>query len=77
MVMNEKVIGSGEVARQLGIQRWRLTQLIELGKLPDASGQVQGRRLFSEADVEAIIAKYLELADAKAAKEVPKAKLAG
>ena len=75
--MNEKVLGSGELAKQLGVPRWKLTQMIELGKLPEASGKLEGRRLFSAADVDAIVAKYLELAEAKAAKEVAKAKLAG
>lgn len=70
--MNERVFGSGEVARQLGIQRWRLTQLIELGKLPDASGHVEGRRLFSEADVAVIADKYRELCQAKAEKDMAK-----
>lgn len=75
--MNEKVLGSGEVAKQLGVPRWKLTQMIELGKLPEASGKLEGRRLFSPADVDAIVAKYLELAEEKAAKEVAKTKLAG
>jgi DNA-binding transcriptional MerR regulator len=72
--MSEKVFGSGEVAKQLGVPRWKLTQMIELGKLPEASAKLEGRRLFSAADVDAIVAKYLELAEEKAAKEVAKAK---
>ena len=44
----------GEVARQVGIDRWRLAYLIERGKLPPPSGEVPGRRLFSRADVEKI-----------------------
>jgi DNA-binding transcriptional MerR regulator len=75
--MNEKMFGSGEVAKQLGVPRWKLTQMIELGKLPEASGKLEGRRLFSPADVDAIVAKYLELAEAKAAKDVARAQLGG
>jgi DNA-binding transcriptional MerR regulator len=76
--MNEKVFGTGEVAKRLGIPRWKLTQLIELGKLPEASGKVEGRRLFSLADVEAVTGKYRELCQAKAEKEgLAKATLVG
>ena len=44
----------GEVARQVGIDRWRLAYLIERGELPPPSTQVPGRRLFSPEDVEKI-----------------------
>jgi hypothetical protein len=70
--MSEKVFGSGEVAKQLGVPRWRLVQLIELGKLPEASAKLEGRRLISQADVEAVTGKYQELCQAKAEKELAK-----
>lgn len=75
--MSDKVYGSGELAKHLGVPRWKLVQLIELGKLPEASAKLEGRRLFSLADVEAVTAKYQELCRAKAEKELAKAKLAG
>lgn len=76
-IMSERVCGTGEVAKKLGITRWKLTQMIELGKLPDASNQIAGRRLFSDADVEAVTAKYREICQAKAEKELANARLAG
>ena len=44
----------GSVAELLGIPRWKLAYLIERGTVPGASLHVPGRRLFTDADVEAI-----------------------
>jgi len=44
----------GQVAREVGMSRWRLAYLIERGELPPPSAEVPGRRLFSPEDVEKI-----------------------
>ena len=44
----------GEVAKKVGVDRWRLAYLIERGKLPPPSSKVPGRRLFSPENVERI-----------------------
>jgi hypothetical protein len=51
----KKLQGSGIVATQVGLPRWRLLYLIEKGELPGPSYQVPGRRLFTEEDVQAIV----------------------
>jgi DNA-binding transcriptional MerR regulator len=48
------LFGSGEVAQQLGIPRWKLLYLIEKGDLPRPSQTIAGRRLFTQDDVLAI-----------------------
>ena len=42
---------TGEVARILGIPRWRLAYLLEKGDLEEPKMSVPGRRLFSEEDI--------------------------
>jgi DNA-binding transcriptional MerR regulator len=54
METHQKMLGTGEVARALGVPRWKLIYLIERDVVPDASFNVAGRRMFSEADVERI-----------------------
>ena len=44
----------GQLAREVGMSRWRLAYLIERGELPPPSAEVPGRRLFSPEDVEKI-----------------------
>jgi hypothetical protein len=45
---------SGDTARLVGLDRWRLIYLVERGDLPNASLTVAGRRLFSDAEIDRI-----------------------
>ena len=54
MKRSSSLRSSGEVARLVGIPRWKLIHLIETGILPDASFVVPGRRLFTDQDVKQI-----------------------
>jgi len=54
MKPNEKMKTIGEVASEVGIDRWRLAYLIERGQVPGASAKVPGRKLFTEGDIRAI-----------------------
>jgi DNA-binding transcriptional MerR regulator len=45
---------TGQVAARLNVPRWQLAYLIERGDVPGPSVEIPGRRLFTEADVEAI-----------------------
>jgi len=60
--MEKSYITIGELAARLGIARWKLAYWIERDMVPRPSVQVPGRRLFSEADVEAIRARVETLA---------------
>lgn len=42
---------TGEVARLLGIPRWKLSYLLDRGVLNEPELSVPGRRLFSEGDI--------------------------
>lgn len=46
------LMGTGEVARRLGLHRHRLIQLLDAGHLPDTRIFMAGRRVFREEDVE-------------------------
>jgi len=46
-----KHFGSGQVAKLLGIPRWKLLALIDRGQLPEATHKLAGRRLFTATDV--------------------------
>jgi DNA-binding transcriptional MerR regulator len=50
----EQLHGSGEVARIVNLPVWKLLYLIGRGLLPGPSYEVPGRRLYTDADVEAI-----------------------
>ena len=52
----------GQVARELGVPRWRLAYWLERGDLPQPTLAVPGRRLFSRSDVERI-KKLLRIGD--------------
>jgi len=52
--VEERYSTIGELAKQVGVDRWKLAYLIEKGKVPSPSAQVPGRRLFSPEDVEKI-----------------------
>ncbi|MDP6556935.1 MAG: MerR family transcriptional regulator [Pirellulaceae bacterium] len=54
MSKHANLIGSGEVARQYQLPRWRLLYHIDRGNLPEPSFRVAGRRLFSEQDLKRI-----------------------
>ena len=45
------LLTTGELARQLGIQRYQLMYLLETGCVPDARVRAGGRRLFTAAEV--------------------------
>ncbi|MDB4777840.1 hypothetical protein OAG68_00120 [bacterium] len=51
--MNE-IFSTGQVARRLAIQPYRITYAISNGSLPDASFRFIGKRCFSEDDVQRI-----------------------
>lgn len=53
-VNTAEMYSSGQVARQLGMPRWRLQYLIERGDFPSPSQVVAGRRLFSSDDIVAM-----------------------
>jgi DNA-binding transcriptional MerR regulator len=66
--MEQEVFGAGRVAREVGISRAQLLALIDRGRLPDVAMRVEGRRLFSPADVERIraaLARHPEWRGAK------------
>jgi DNA-binding transcriptional MerR regulator len=50
----ESLVGTGTAAEVLGIKRHRLIALIDVGKLPEPTVRVPGRRLFSSEDIEAV-----------------------
>lgn len=52
--MTENVHTSGAVAAEVGLPRWKLLYFIEKGTLPSPTFQVPGRRLFTDADIDAI-----------------------
>ena len=56
--MNAELLGTGDVAKLLGVNRWKLMYWIERGDLPGPSQSLVGRRLFTPADVEAIQREY-------------------
>jgi len=49
--MEKRYLTIGELAGQLGVERWKLAYWIERGRLPPPSTTVPGRRLFSAEDV--------------------------
>jgi excisionase family DNA binding protein len=67
MLDNTRLYSTGEAAECLGIPRWRIGYLIEAGKIPEASHNAGGRRLFTAEDLRGI-AKYLIAEHAQAAK---------
>ena len=54
MNMPNELIGSGAVARCVGLERWQLLYLLDSKQLPEPSFNVSGRRLFTPEDVRAI-----------------------
>lgn len=44
----------GQVAREIGVPRWRLAYWLERGDLPQPTLTVPGRRLWSREDVERV-----------------------
>jgi len=56
---------SGQAARELGINRWRLTYLIESGQVPDAARRFAGRRMFTREEVQHIAARLEEIRKSK------------
>ena len=59
----EPVVGTGEAARQLGLQRWQLAYLLERELVPQPSLCVPGRRLFTKGDI--IKIREIVVADCK------------
>lgn len=49
-----RFLTTGEVAKKLGMPRWRLAYLIDRGDVGGPAVVVPGRRLFSEQDVDRI-----------------------
>jgi hypothetical protein len=49
-----ELYGTGRVAREVRLGRARLLALLERGAIPDASHRLEGRRVFSEADLEKV-----------------------
>jgi DNA-binding transcriptional MerR regulator len=47
----EKLLSSGELARELGIKRYQLEYMLEMDKLPDTPMRVAGKRIWSPAVV--------------------------
>ena len=52
--MENKLIGSGDAAKLLGVKRWKLIQLLESGKLSEPTFKLPGRRLFTEDDIKSL-----------------------
>ena len=52
---------SGAVADRVNLPRWRLLYLIERGDVPGPTYEIPGRRLFTEADVQRILAALARL----------------
>jgi DNA-binding transcriptional MerR regulator len=71
-----RLLTSGTVARQLGLSRERVAQLEREGRLPAAVRDSTGRRLFTEADVEAL-RRARAGAGVEAPTEAPQEALAG
>lgn len=63
MSLTSELSTSGAVARRAKLPRWRLQYLIEKGDLPGPSFEVPGRRLFTNKDVEVILATLKERPD--------------
>lgn len=57
----------GEVARQLGVPRWRLAYLIERGALSGPTHEVPGRRLFSDEGINRLREELRQLAETQVA----------
>jgi len=53
---SQHFLTSGSVADRVGLARWLLLYRVERGDLPPPSSHVAGRRLFTEADVQKILA---------------------
>jgi DNA-binding transcriptional MerR regulator len=45
---------TGEAARELGMQRWKLSYLVERGDVPPPSVALPGRWVFTREDIERI-----------------------
>lgn len=63
MNMPNELIGSGAVARRVGLERWRLLYLLDSKQLPEPSFNVSGRRLFTAEDVRLIEAALAQRPD--------------
>jgi DNA-binding transcriptional MerR regulator len=52
------IYSTGEVAKRIGIQPYRITYAITSGAISDASYRFLGKRCFSEKDIERIAAYF-------------------
>lgn len=63
MNMSNELIGSGAVARRVGLERSRFLYLLDSKQLPEPSFNVSGRRLFTAEDVRRIEAALAQRPD--------------
>lgn len=52
--ISSKLYTTGEVAKKLNVNIWKIQNLIYAGKIKDAALRLGGKRVFTDKDVESI-----------------------